>query len=529
MSEWDDLKTKLAAGQIGRRDFMAGATALGISAGLASSVLSVTARAATPKRGGHLILGLDGGSTTDSLDPALQVSIWNQLVGHQLYNNLTEVDEKVNIQPALAESWGSNKAATVWTFKIRKGVTFFNGKTLTAQDVVYSLNHHRKPDSKSAAKALLAPVTDIKATGTHEVTVTLASGNADMPYLLSEYHLGMGPEGSTFTDGIGTGAYMLESLASFQPGVRALTKRNPNYFRSDRAFVDTVETLAISDPTARINALISGSVHLVNRADPKTLSLLQKNKQLAVHEISGAGHYTLPMMCDVPPYNNKDVRLALKYAVDREALLKRVLLGHGKIGNDQPIASFDPEYAADIPQYKYDPDKAKFHWKKSGYNGPIVLSIADAAFTGAVDAAQIFQGSAKKVGIDFQIDRVPNDGYWDNIWLKKPFCGSYWEGRPTADIMLTLVYKSDAPWNECHWKRPEFDKLLITARAELDKAKRKQMYREMELMIHDDDGNIISMFNNTIDAGAAKVKGFVPFPTLAMSGFQAPEKVWFEA
>src|SRR5262249_17841943 len=160
------------------------ALALGVSTAMATSVMSEAARAETPKRGGHLILGLNGGGAGDSLDPSMYTATWMQLVGHQLYNTLTEIDEHNPVQPVLAESWEAKPGATVWVFKIRKGVTFNNGKPLTAADVVYTFNHHRKADSKSPAKALLASVTDIKATDTHEVTFTLSAGNADMHYLV---------------------------------------------------------------------------------------------------------------------------------------------------------------------------------------------------------------------------------------------------------------------------------------------------------------------------------------------------------
>src|SRR6266851_2052243 len=288
----------------------------------------------------------------------------------------------------------------------------------------------------------------------------------------------------------------------------------------------TGEAIAINDGNARLNALVSGSAHLINRLDPKTVGTLKENKTVQIFEISGSSHYSFAMRCDAAPFDNKDLRLALKYAVDREAIVKTVLLGHGKVGNDHPIPSFGPFYAADIPQTTYDPDMAKSHFKRSGHSGPIVLTVSDAAYIGAVDAAQIFQASAAKAGIEIRLERAPADGYWDNVWRKKPFCATFWSGRPTADLMLSVAYKSDANWNETAWKRPDFDKLLVAARSELDPAKRKPMYRELQLMIHDDGGVIIPMFNNTIDAGSGKVKGYVSDPTLQMSGYRAPEKVW---
>jgi peptide/nickel transport system substrate-binding protein len=525
MKAWEELQNAARAKRISRREFMGRAAALGVSSALASSILTRAGYAEEPKKGGHLILGLNGAGAGDSLDPATYTATFMQVVGGQIYETLTEVDKDVKIQPRLAESWEAKPDAKEWIVKIRKGVTFHNGKSLTAADVVYSYNHHRAKDSKSAAKALLAAFSDIKATDTHEITITLDGGNADLPYILSDYHIGIGPEGSNFTDGIGSGCFMLESS---EPGVRARTKLNPNRWKTDRGFVDSVESIAINDTTARLNALISGSAHIINRVDPKTVGLLKSRPTIQVYEVAGAAHYTFPMRCDMAPFNNPDLRKAMKYAIDRDAIVKTVLLGHGKAGNDQPIASFDPNYASDLPQYKFDADQAKFYFKKSGHSGPLTLTVSDGAFTGAVDAAQIFQASALKAGIDLQLDRVPADGYWDNVWLKAPFCASYWDGRPTADQMLTLVYKSDANWNESFWKRPDFDKLLIEARSELDLAKRKQMYHDLELMVHDDSGVIIPMFNNTIDAGSGKVKGFVPMPTLQMSGYRAAEKVWLE-
>src|SRR5262249_49727888 len=288
----------------------------------------------------------------DSLDPSMYTATWMQLVGHQLYNTLTEIDEHNRVQPVLAESWEAKPGATVWVFKIRKGVTFGNGKPLTAADVVYTFNHHRKADSKSPAKALLASVTDIKATDTHEVTFTLSAGNADMHYLVGDYHICIGPEGSSFTDGVGTGPFTLENL---QMGVRATTKRNPNYWRTDRGFVDSVDTLAINDDTARLNGLLAGSVHMINRLDPKVVSLLSGRKNFKVYEISGGAHYTFPVRCDTAPFDNNELRLALKYGINRDLLIKNILRGHGKVGNDQPVPSFDEFFAADIPQRPYDP------------------------------------------------------------------------------------------------------------------------------------------------------------------------------
>jgi peptide/nickel transport system substrate-binding protein len=518
-NEWDRLSWQLKNGIIGRREFLAAAAALGISAAPLNQAL-----AQTPKRGGHLIMGQSEAGSGDSLDPGRFKAVFMSSVGGQLYDSLTLVDEQFKVRPAIAKSWDAKPGATEWVFKLRRDVTFHNGKPVTAADVIYSINHHRGKNSQSAAKGLLTAVTDIKASDKDEITITFESGNADAPYILADWHIAIVPEDSAYNDGIGTGAFMLES---FEPGVRARTTRSPNDYRSDRGYVDTVETLAINDPVARISALLSGSVHIINQINPHNVAALQKHPETQIFNIAGTGHCEFGMFIDRPPFNDPDLRLALKYAIDREAILKTVLHGYGKLGNDQPIASFDPFYASDIPQRHYDPEKAKFYYKKSGQSAPVVLTVAEAAFSGAVDMAQIINSGATKAGINVQINRVPNDGYYDTVWLKNPFCACDRGGRPTADLMFSSAYLSTSPTNDTHWNNPRFDQLLFAARAELDTAKRKQIYRDMQLMLHDEGGALIPVFKDSIDGGLKKVRGFALDPNHPMSGWRAAEKVWF--
>jgi peptide/nickel transport system substrate-binding protein len=511
--------------RVSRREFLHRTAAVGVSGALANALPSGPALSQTPKRGGHLVIGMSDAQTNLSLDPTTFVAWYQMLAGSQFYNLLAEADQHGQPQPCLAESWEPRAGGKEWVFKIRRGVTFSNGKDLTAADVVYSINRHRSPTTKSAAKALLKPIVDIKATDAHEVTISLNSVFVDLPSTLTDLHLLIGPEGSDFTDAVGTGPFLKDSV---EMGVRVTLTRNPNYWRSGQPYVDSVEILGINDATARIAALLSGKAHLIDSVPPKTVSLFAGKEGFKVHELGGAAEYYFPMRCDRAPFDNLDVRLALKYAVDRKLLLDKILLGHGQIGNDIPVPSFDPFFAADIPQRPYDPDKAKFHIKKSGYTGSFVLSASEAPFTGAVDAAVVMSSSAGKAGIDIQVDREPTDGYWDNVWMQKPWCVSSINGRPTIDALLTTFYQSDASWNETFWKRPAFDKLLAEARGELDVPRRKQMYHDLQKMIYEDGGNIIPLFPNWLDAASTKVQGYYQIPTLFMSGLRAPERVWFE-
>jgi peptide/nickel transport system substrate-binding protein len=529
MKDIKELLKAVTLGRLTRRDFLSQATALGVTATMATSLLSETTEAATPKKGGHMRVGLGHGSTTDSLDPATFENDNIIFTGYCFRNHMTEISETNELIPELAESWAASDDAVQWTFKIRKGVEFHNGKTLDANDIVASLNHHRGEDSKSAAKPLVDPIADIKADGNDTVVVTLQAGNADFPFIVSDYHLAIMPsdgEGKIdWQSGVGTGGYVVES---FEPGVRTSLKRFPNYWKERRAHFDSGEVLTIADAAARTNALTTGEIDMMDRCDIKTLHLLERNPDVRVEETSGTGHYSIPMRTDTPPFDNNDVRLALKYALDREVLLQTILRGHGYLGNDHPIGKPNRFFASELPQRQYDPDKAKHHLQKAGLSTlEVPLHAADAAFGGAVDAAVLYQEHARKVGITIDVVREPNDGYWSNVWMNKPWCMCYWSGRPTEDWMFSTAYEAGAPWNDTFWVHERFNQLLHEARAELDEAKRREMYVEMQTIVSNEGGVVIPVFNNFVFAMNKKVEHGPMASNWANDGEKGMERWWF--
>jgi peptide/nickel transport system substrate-binding protein len=213
MKQLDHLAKLLQLGKISRREFVARASALGAGAAV-TMLLPGTARAATPKSGGKLRIGIGAGSTTDTLDPGTYLQNFTQFVGFGLRNNLTEISNTGELIPELAESWEISDDAVQWRFKLRQGVEFHNGKSLDADDVVASINHHRGEESKSAAKAILEPIAELKADGKDTVVFTMKQGNAGFPFIVSDYHIGIMPAKDGKLDpnsGVGTGAYMVES------------------------------------------------------------------------------------------------------------------------------------------------------------------------------------------------------------------------------------------------------------------------------------------------------------------------------
>lgn len=494
------LKRSLIGGQIDRRGFMTGALAFGAGLSLASSAFD-QAQAATPKKGGTLKVGFLQGSTSDSFDPATYNNDFMFVTNYAVFNHLTEFGPGGRIDPELAESFEPEPGAKVWTFKLRKDVEFSDGKKLTSADVLASIDYHRGEDSKSAVKPVLAQIEEMKATDDHTIVFTLTTGNADFPYIFADYHLCV----KQAVDGkidpmsqIGTGGYTVES---FEPGVRIRLKRREGYWKEGRAHFEQIEITTIADTAARMNALMTGQVHVIDRPDLKTIHLLKRAPGVRVETTSGTLHYTMPMHVNTAPYDNQNVRLALKHAIDREELVDKILRGYGTVGNDHPVAKSMPFFDASIEQRAYDPDKARFYLKEAGLSSlDVQLFTSEAAFEGAVDASLLYSEQAKKAGINIEVVRQPSDGYWSNVWLVKPFCTSYWGGRPTPDWMFTAGYSKDAEWNDTKWQNERFNALLLEARAETDQAKRAEMYSDMQRLCRDDGGALIPMFGQYVFA-----------------------------
>ncbi len=505
---FDDLRRLAVKDRMSRREFVQLAIASGASAALAQNMFE-SAKAAEPKKGGLFRAGVGHGSTTDSLNPATWENIFVGDFGAGLMGDtLVDIDTSNSPTPNLAVSFEPADGAKKWVFKLRKGVEFHNGKSLTADDVIATYNHHRGENSKSAVKSVLKSVTDIKADGPDTVIFNLEAGSADFPYITSDYHLPIFPakdDGSIeWENGVGTGAYMLAKRSDFDPGVKIRCKRNANYHGT--AWFDQVEMLAILDVVARTNAFNSGDIHYMDRCDLKTLHLLKRNPNANITNKTGFAHYVAPMNVTVAPFDNVDVRTAIKHCFKRDEIVQKVLFGHGISGNDNPIAPSIKYAVQPEPVHKFDPDKAKFHLKRAGLTSlDIELSASDAAFAGAMDTAVLMSEHAKACNINIKVKREAKDGYWSNVWMNKPWCFAYWGGRPTADWMFTTAYAADANWNDTFWKHERFNELLVTARAETDDAKRAAMYAEMQAILHNDGGILVLMFNNYVSAVSKKI------------------------
>lgn len=493
-----------------------------LAAGGAMFGRASAAVAATPKKGGALKAAGWASSTADTLDPAKASASTDYVRCCAFYNRLTFLDQSGTPQMELAESIESKDAQT-WTVKLKKGVTFHDGKDLTADDVVFSLKRHLDKAVGSKVAKIAAQMTGFKAIDKETVEITLVAPNGDLPTILAMHHFMIVQDGTTdFSKGIGTGAFKREI---FEPGVRSVGVRNPHYFKSGPN-VDSFEFFAISDDNARVNALFSGDIHLAANINPRSMRLFEGKAGFELSK-STSGNYTdLNIRLDQGFGQKKDFIDGMKYLVNREQIVKSALRGLGVVANDQPISPANAYHNADLKPKAFDPDKAKFLFQKAGVLGQSIPVIASDAANSAVDMAMILQASAAQIGMKLDVQRVPADGYWDNYWLKAPIHFGNINPRPTPDIMFSLLYASEAPWNESQYKSPKFDKLMLEARGSLDQAKRKEIYNEMQVMVAEEAGTIIPAYLSNVDAINAKLKGLEPNPLGGMMGYAFAEYVW---
>ncbi len=508
-----------------RRDVMGWLMAAGATATASGTVFGSMSKALamTPKKGGKLIMAADQHGPNDTLDPALYTSAADYFRGRMFYGSLTRLTSDLGYEPELAEEVMSNDDATEWTFKIRKGVEFHDGKTLTADDVIYTMNRHLGEDSISKASSLVSMVKEWKKVNDYEVKAILSSANADLPIALGTFHFKIIQDGQEdFSTTVGTGPYKVKE---FKPGVRAVGERFENYY-GEGGYLDELEHYGIGDSVARLNAFLAGDIDAMVNLPPKAINQVESAEGKEIWSLKAGAYVNITPRLDVAESSNMHLYKAMQMLQDRQRLVKGVMKGQGSLGNDQPINSAYFDHCPDIPQRELDPDKAAFHWKKSGIGNTAVPVVAAEVAPGAVEQCLFMQREGKKIGANFDVKKVTTDGYWGAVWLKEPICVAAWNMRPTANIMMTLAFKGDAAWNETRWKNDKFDQLLVDVRGETDADKRKQKYCDLQTMVHEENGMSIPMHRNYVDAAASHVKGRTEVPLNNFGGAEAPVTLW---
>jgi peptide/nickel transport system substrate-binding protein len=486
--------------RITRDELLKRAAALSLSGSAVSALLASggapTALAASvaPQitRGGVLRVAEREGSPSDTLDPAKILTLIDSVRVNNLYDHLTRFAHDFSPKPNLATSWKASKDGKVWTFTLRPDALWHDGKPVTAQDVVFTFKRLTNP-STGATQQLPFKFANINALDSHTVRFSLQQGYFDMPYVLAgDFTAIMRTDFDPKKVNVAPVASGPFKFSSFTPGQASSFVRFDGYWRKGYPFLDGLNVLNIFDETARNNGLAAGQIDFSTSIDFSSIDIIKANKG-QIFDLPGGAYVSVVALVNGPGATGKQlVRQALAYSIDRPEIVKKVFRGLARVGNDQPIAPTLPNAPKGIPQRTRDIKKAKALLAKAGYpDGVDVTLITSDAVFGMKDVALVVAEQAKDAGFRIKIQEWPTQTYWSQVWLKKPFYMTGVTGRPTPDIMLTLVFYS---YDETHYKNPIFDRLVQQARSVGDPHQRQQIYSQACRMVWEAAGYILPAF-----------------------------------
>jgi peptide/nickel transport system substrate-binding protein len=459
------------------------------------------------KAGGTLRVGATGGGAKDSIDahiPTVDTDImrcWN------LYESLAvRTPDFSKVEMLLAESIEPEKSPKQWTIRLKDGITFHNGKAVTADDVIFSLRRILDPKDPKTGAASIGYVDEklLKKMDDRTVRVTLEFANAGFLDDLGQYFNAIVPTDYDVENPVGTGPF---KYVSFTPGQQSEFEKYADYWEDGKPYVDKLIIIDFPEDTARTNALLGGQVDVIDNLPAAQVQSVKSNPNLRVLSSETGAWQPFTMRVDQAPFDDVRVRQAFRLIVDREQMVQQVLSGQGSVANDL-YARYDPAYASDLPQRQQDLEQAKSLLKQAGREGLSVELVTAPVFQGIVEAAQVFVQQAKGAGVNVKLRKVDSGTFYGDNYLSWTFAQDFWASR----AYLSQVAQGDlpeSPYNETHWKDPKFIDLIQQARAEVDDAKRADILHEAQTMQYEQGGYIIPYFSNIIDAYSAKLGGFV--------------------
>jgi peptide/nickel transport system substrate-binding protein len=490
-----------------------------------------TAAAGTPKKGGDFKLGVTGGSSKDMMDGQNIITKADQARLVSAFETLLEFDDDYQLQPTgLAQSVEADNPKQ-YTIKLRDGITFQNGKPLTADDVIYSLQRIGTQANGLTGFAATATmdIKNVKKIDKLTVQLPLLTADSTIPQTLASYTFGIVPKGYKKYSGdpstqIGTGAYKLKS---FTPGQQSVSERYDGYWRD--SYFDSVTIIDFSDPTAQINALKGGQIDAMTDLPANQVNAVKSSGVVPLISQTG-GWIPICMAIDMAPFDDPKVRQAMRLIIDRKQILEQLGSGYGQVANDM-YAPFDEGYAKDLPHREQDIDQAKSLLKSAGKEGLSVDLHTTNGASGMVELASVFASQAKAAGVNITVKNDPN--YYGDAYLKLAFSVDFWGTRGYLN-QVQQGSLPNSPYNETHWppksgEGSNFGDLYKQALAETDSGKRIQIEQEMQKAEYDTGGYIIPYFNSLIDAHSSKIAGLSPSKgTLNLAGFgHGFRTIWF--
>jgi peptide/nickel transport system substrate-binding protein len=467
-------------------------------------------------RGGSYSHGATGGGLKDTLEPYFPVTNPDIARCLQLYEPLLRWNAEYQIEPSVAEAVTPNGDNTQWTIRLRDGVEFHNGKTLTPDDVMFSLSKvtdPKKPGSGGTELAKILELNNSRIVDPKTILLQLNSPYAVLDQLLAEYTVGIVPTDFDVSNPVGTGPF---AYRRFVPGQLSEFARHDNYWDGP-PFVDELFIYDFADDAAKVNALLAGQVQSVDNLPSYLAGTIEQQGASALVSETGAW-VPFTMRVDVAPFTDVRVRQALRLIVDRQQMIDQALNGFGVIGNDL-YSPFDPAYAHDLPQRMQDIDQAKSLLKQAGQeNLDVELVTSSAVGAGAVESANLFVEQARKAGLAVRLTKADANAFYGDRYLSWAFAQDFWNTRNYVPQVAVQSVKG-ATYNETHFDDPQFTALIDQAKREPDEAKRNQYLHDAQEIEYNTGGLIVWGFKRQLDAYSNLVQGLAPHRYLPCSNF----------
>jgi peptide/nickel transport system substrate-binding protein len=523
---------ELVSGSLSRREFLRRGSTIGMSVPLLGAILAAcgsSSSSSSSSSGGAAAPAKKGGTLrVASVMPAAAINplTISDAGGLTMLNQTGEFlifdsNLKLALQPMLALSWTPNKDGSVWTFKLRTGVTFHNGSPMTADDVVYTFQQLSDPknasNALSALGGVLTPAGVVKVDAA-TVEFHLEAPNGNFPYVVSSdnYNAIIVPKGTDFAKWqstfVGTGAF---KLGSYTTNVGATFTANPNYWGTKPLLAGTSFKF-YSSQAPMILALQGNDVDVIAQFTPSGAAAILNSPTYKIIKLPSANHRELSMRTDQAPFTDPRVRQAVAYAIDRAGAVAALLSGDGTVANDYPFGPRYPSTDTSLPQRAQNISMAKQLLAAAGHPNGFSTTMDTEIYQEIPQLAQVIKADAAKAGININLNITNQTLYYgkstfgNSPWLDGSMSLVDYGDRGSPNVYLSAPLTSKGTWNAARFHNPTYDSLVKQYVAALDLPTQKTIAGKIENLLLQDTPIVYPYWIDGLTASTPNVSGLNP-------------------
>jgi peptide/nickel transport system substrate-binding protein len=484
---------------------------------VASTIFGVAGRADAQVRGGTLRVGLEGDFTT--LDLPYYTMPPELAVFRAVFNTLVAIDANLKVVPELAESWKWDNDTTL-TLKLRKGVKFHDGTDFDAAAVKFNIERLMDEANKSRLRSEVAEVKAVEVIDPHTVRFVLKYPNVAFLTILG-HAPGMMPSPTAIKKlgkdiaraPVGTGPFR---FVEWLKDDHLTVERFDKYWEPGRPYLDRVIFRPMPDDTVRVLNLKSGALDFADKVEPKDVAGFKSRRDIVYMESPGLNYIMIRLNMGKPPFDNRAVRQALAYSIDRESIVKSLFFGTAVV-TPGPISPASWAYSPTLKGYPRDIAKAKALLAGAGKAGGVKAELQVLPSPLYLQMAQAIKAQAAEAGIDLALVSLEIGKMMENS-LSGAYEGmlSYRTAREDPDGATYRDFHSTGPFNRMKYNNPKVDELLVKARMTSAMEERKALYLQLQQIVSDDAPMVFIATLPTVQAMTARLKNFTHYPNMTV-------------